>query len=140
MDGDTIPPKYTCDGDNTNPPLAFSEIPEGARSLVLIVDDPDAPAGLFTHWTVFNMSPAALQVPDNGLPMTGKQGATDFGNIGYGGPCPPSGGGAHRYCFRLFALDAELNLSEGVSRQDLDAAMNDHLIETAVLAGHYGKD
>jgi len=105
--GANIPSKFTCDGANTNPPLQISDVPAEAKSLVLIVDDPDAPSGLFTHWAVWNISPQATTIAEGSTPK-GAQGTNDFGKSGYGGPCPPSG--AHRYYFRVFALDRELDL------------------------------
>lgn len=130
-------PQYTCDGENISPPLTFSELPVEAKSLVMIMEDPDAPGGIFTHWLLYDMSPGVLQITENGMPMTGKAGTNGFGNAGYGGACPPSG--AHRYYFKLFALDKMLDLPEGVSRQALEAAMEGHVLEMAQIMGRYAR-
>src|SRR5205814_988941 len=125
QEGANIPSKFTCDGANTSPPLQISDVPSEAKSLVLIVDDPDAPSGLFTHWVVWNLSAQATTIAEGSTPK-GVQGTNDFGKSGYGGPCPPSG--AHRYYFRVFALDRELDLHSGAKRSQLDAAMKGHVI------------
>ncbi|HSX29405.1 MAG TPA: YbhB/YbcL family Raf kinase inhibitor-like protein [Candidatus Saccharimonadales bacterium] len=130
-------PDYTCDGENVSPPLTFSEIPEGTKSLVLILEDPDAPNGLFTHWLLYDMSPATLQLMQDQPPLTGKSGTNDFGKQGYGGPCPPTG--SHRYYFRLYALDAVLDLPAGAGRSTLASAMAGHEIATAELMGAYAR-
>jgi len=128
--------EYTCDGQNVNPPLTFSEVPAEAKSLVLIMDDPDAPGGTYTHWTLYNMSPATLQITEHNLPPAAKQGTTSFGRVGYGGPCPPPGN-PHHYYFKLYALDTELGLSEGESLDNLNEAIHGHVIEEAQLVGLY---
>ncbi|MDB5186153.1 MAG: phosphatidylethanolamine-binding protein [Candidatus Saccharibacteria bacterium] len=130
-----IPRKYTCDDANINPPLTFSEIPEDARSLVLIMDDPDAPSGQFTHWLLYDISPATLQIAENAAPETGTIGMNDYGNIGYGGPCPPQG--THRYVFKLYALQSVLNLPEAASRQEIETTTQGQVIETTELIGLY---
>ena len=130
-----IPKKYTCDGDGINPPLAFSEIPQNAQSLVLIVDDPDAPSGTFTHWTIWNIDPGLLGISENSIPSGAIQGNSDAGKIGYVGPCPPSG--THHYFFKLFALDSKLDLSSGSKRKDLDQAMANHIIGNTEFVGLY---
>src|SRR6266481_5123903 len=104
QEGASTPSKFTCDGAGTSPPLQIADVPSGAKSLALIVDDPDAPSGLFTHWTVWNISPQTSTIGEGSTPQ-GVQGTNDFGKAGYGGPCPPSG--THRYYFRIFALDRE---------------------------------
>src|SRR6267378_3425141 len=106
--GANIPSKFSCDGADTSPPLQIQEIPPAAKSLVLIVDDPDAPSGLFTHWIVWNIEPATAQIDENNSPVGAMKGTNDFGKSGYGGPCPPSG--THRYFFKLIALDQKLSL------------------------------
>lgn len=131
--GDRIPDEYTCQGDDINPALTFSEVPPEAESLVLILDDPDAPNGPFTHWMLYDISPALLQIIENAKPDTGVEGTNDFGKVNYGGPCPPEG--EHRYFFRVFALDKLLHLHPGATRAELDAAMGDHIIEQAELMG-----
>jgi len=130
--------KYTCDGDNVNPPLTFSQIPEGTESLVLIMEDVDAPHGIFTHWIVYDMSPATLQIVEKSMPPTGKAGINDFGNVGYGGACPPSG--QHRYYFRLYALDDMLDLPAGASKHEILAAMDaKSVLEQTEIVGTYTK-
>jgi Raf kinase inhibitor-like YbhB/YbcL family protein len=131
-----IPAEYTCDGANINPPLTFSEVPRDTMSLALIVDDPDAPAGLFTHWLLYDMSQATMQILENDTPETGLQGTNSFGDTAYGGPCPPSG--THRYFFRLFALRSMLHIPAGASREAVDKAIrNNTVLETAQLVGLY---
>ncbi len=134
--GGNIPSKFSCDGANTNPPLQISDVPPEAKSLVLIVDDPDAPSGLFTHWVVWNISQQISSIPEGSTPK-GVQGTNDFGKSGYGGPCPPSG--AHRYYFKIFALDRELGLPSGAKRSQLDAAMKGHVIAQGELMGRYAR-
>lgn len=130
-----IPSKYTCDGKNYNPPLTFSQVPSNAQSLVLIIEDPDAPSKVFTHWVVYNMPSSTLQILENQVPQNSSQGKTDFGNIGYGGPCPPSG--THRYFFKLYALDTTFNLPEGITKEKVEEAVNGHIIESAEIVGLY---
>lgn len=129
-----IPSEFTCDGSGVSPPLSISEAPKGAKSLALVMDDPDAPVGTFVHWVVWNIPADTKEIRKNSEP-TGMQGKTDFGRMGYGGPCPPSG--AHRYFFKLYALDAELSLPKGSSKKDLEKAMESHVIEKAELIGRY---
>jgi len=130
-----IPEKYTCDGDNINPPLQFEDIPKEAKSLVLIVDDPDAPAGTWIHWTLWNISPQINNISENQVPSGAQQGKTSFGNIGYGGPCPPSG--THRYFFKVFALNKEIDLPSGADINQLQSAIKDHIIAKSQLIGLY---
>ncbi len=132
--GADIPAKFTCDGADINPPLQFVGVPVGTKSLALIVDDADAPGGVFTHWMVWNISPRTNAIGEGSAPG-GLQGRNDFGKLGYGGPCPPSG--AHRYFFRVFALDRELDLPAGARRAQLDAAMKGHVIAQGELVGRY---
>jgi len=134
--GGNIPSKFTCDGGGTTPPLQIADVPSRAKSLVLIVDDPDAPGGLFTHWTVWNISPQTAAI-DEGITPKGVQGTNDFGKSGYGGPCPPSG--THRYYFKIFALDRELNLPSSAKRGQLDAAIKDHVVAQGELVGRYSR-
>lgn len=131
-----IPSKYTCDGENINPPLTFSDIPEGAKSLALINDDPDAPVGTWIHWTVWNIPPQTKEVKENGKPE-GVEGTTSFGKPGYGGPCPPSG--THRYFFKLYALDTILELNTSATKQDLEEAMAGHILAQGELIGLYAR-
>lgn len=134
-DGQPIPSKYTCDGTNVSPPLKFSDMAEGARSLVLIVDDPDAPAGTWVHWTLWNISPQTTEIAENSVPDGAIEGITDFGRPGYGGPCPPSG--THRYFFKLYALDITLNLKLSVRAADIEKTMEGHILAKAELVGLY---
>ena len=135
-EGANIPSKFTCDGSDTSPPLQIAGVPSGAKSLVLIVDDPDAPSGLFTHWLVWNIPPQTGSIAEGSAPQ-GVQGANDFGKSGYRGPCPPPG--THRYSFKVFALDHELELRSGAKRSQVDAAMKGHVIAQGELVGRYAK-
>lgn len=129
-----IPKKYTCDGENINPPLEIKDIPDDTKSLVLIVDDPDAPNGTFTHWVVWNISPIN-KIKENSNP--GKQGKNDFNIKDYKGPCPPSG--EHRYYFKLYALDNELSIREASDREKIISELQDHVIESCNTMGRYKK-
>ena len=134
--GGTIPSKFTCDGANANPSLHFGQVPAGAKSLALIVDDPDAPGGTFVHWLVWNIDAKTTDVGEHSVPPNAVQGKNGFGNSGYGGPCPPSG--THRYYFRIYALDVA-DLKGGLARADLDRAMQGHIIAQGELMGRYSK-
>jgi Raf kinase inhibitor-like YbhB/YbcL family protein len=136
QEGGNIPSKFTCDGGDRSPPLQIAEIPSSAKSLALIVDDPDAPSGLFTHWIVWNISSQTSEIAEGSAP-NGVQGTSDFGKSGYGGPCPPSG--THRYYFKIFALDRELNLPSGTKRNQLDAAIKGHVVARGELMGRYSR-
>jgi len=133
-----IPSKYTCEGDDINPYLKITEIPEQAKTLVIIVDDPDAPIGTWVHWVVFNIpvSRSDIEIQEDQKPQ-GIEGKNDFKNIGYGGPCPPSG--THRYFFKIYALDSELDLEEGATKKEVEKAMKDHIVDSAELIGSYSK-
>lgn len=131
---DNIPKRFTCQGEDISPELDIQGLPDGAKSLALIVDDPDAPMGTWVHWVVYDI-PVASKIKENSIP--GKQGINNFGRRDYGGPCPPSG--THRYFFKLYALDKELNLKEGVSKKDLEKAMEGHILEKTELVGLYRK-
>lgn len=133
-----LPQKYTCDGEDINPPLKFQDIPETARSLVLIVDDPDAPMGDFVHWTAWNINPSVKEITEGSVSLDGIEGITDFGASGYGGPCPPYG--IHRYHFKLYALDIRLNLDSQAKKRDIEMAMQGHILDEAVLVGLYERD
>lgn len=130
-----IPSKYSCDAENVNPPLLINEVPEGAQSLVLIVDDPDAPAGDWVHWLVWNIKPDITEIIEDSVPQGAVQGLTDFGKNEWGGPCPPSG--SHRYQFKLYALDSKLDLESRVEKKDLESAMQGHILEQSILVGLY---
>lgn len=139
-EGGTIPSKYTCDGKDVSPQLAWSSIPEGTKSLALICDDPDAPMGTWVHWVVYNLPPDMEELAE-ALPAQksfengSRQGINDFRKIGYGGPCPP--GGTHRYYFKLYALDTVLDLEAGATKKQLLAAMEGHILARAQLMGKY---
>ena len=130
----SIPAKYTCQGQDINPPLLIEGIPEGTKSLALIMDDPDAPMGTWVHWVVYDIPPAG-RIAENSVP--GTQGTNTSGAFEYGGPCPPSG--THRYFFKVYALDAMLGLKEGVAKKDLEKSMEGHILDKAELMGVYKK-
>jgi len=136
-----IPAKYTCSGADLSPELSWNHAPASTRALVLIMDDPDAPSGTFTHWILYNLSSQEKQLPEN-LPKTEQvlaealQGRNDFGRTGYGGPCPPPGR-PHRYFFKLYALDTKLNLKAGASRKEVEVAMKGHILGQAELMGTF---
>lgn len=133
-----IPSKYTCEGEDVNPPLEFEDVPEDAKSLVLIVDDPDAPSKTWVHWVVFNIPPDTESIDEDTVPDEAILGRTDFGNKSYGGPCPPSG--AHRYFFKLYALDIELDLESGSVKQEVEYAMQNHVIDHAEIIGIFARN
>ncbi len=135
--GASIPARFTCQGQNVSPTLLIAGVPAAARSLVLIVDDPDAPSGTFTHWLLWNIQPGTKKLPSGVPPAGAIEGVNDFGASGYSGPCPPSG--THRYYFHLSALNTILHLPAGASRKDLEAAVQGHVIAGAVLMGRYAK-
>lgn len=129
-----IPAKFTCEGEDLNPPLEISQAPEGTVSFALVVDDPDAPRGNWDHWLIWNIPADQTVIEEGAMPEGTLAGANDFGRTSYGGPCPPAGG-AHRYFFKLYALDALLNLKEGATKQQLEDAMEGHVIGKAELIG-----
>lgn len=130
-----IPSKYTCDGDDLAPELTISEVPENTKELALIVDDPDAPMGTWVHWVVYNIPANTTKIDANNLPVGSKQGMTDFRRIGWGGPCPPNG--SHRYFFKLYALNKEINLPDGATKFQLEKAIQNNIIEKSELIGLY---
>jgi len=134
----TIPEKYTCDGEDISPPLEITEIPENTKTLAIISDDPDAPAGTWTHWIVWNIPAESETVNIEEGTVPGIEGKTSSGNIGYKGPCPPSG--THRYFFKAYALDSELNLQEGASKKQLEDAMKGHILDKTEIIGLYSRD
>ena len=139
-EGGMIPEQYTCDGIDVSPPLEWTSVPEGTRSLALICDDPDATVGTWIHWVLFNLPADTKELPEN-IPAQkilangSKQGVSDFGKIGYGGPCPPTG--THRYYFKLYALDINFNLEPGISKRELLKAMEGHILAEGQLMGKY---
>jgi Raf kinase inhibitor-like YbhB/YbcL family protein len=137
-EGGTIPKKHTCDGDDVNPMLEIKNVPEGTKSLALIVDDPDATRGApWDHWIVWNIPPKTQYILEDSVPAGAVQGTTSFGYKKYGGPCPPKGSKPHRYMFKLYALDTELDLPEGATKAELEKAMEGHILDQTVLVGLY---
>lgn len=140
-----IPSKYTCDDENVNPPLEFSDISRETKSLVLVVDDPDAPSKTWVHWVVYNIDPSTTKIEVDSVPQEALQGTTDFGRPGYGGPCPPPASpnrgesGTHRYFFKLYALDTILDAPDGLTKQQVLEKVRDHVIEEAELVGLYSR-
>ena len=146
QDGGMIPKTYTCDGSDRSPPLEWTGVPEEARSLALICDDPDAPGGTWSHWVVYNMAPQARTLGEGIAPaerfeleggLSVRQGKNDFGKIGYGGPCPPRG--THRYFFRLYALDIEIDPGAGATRSTVLQAIDRHIVAEGRLMGKYSR-
>ena len=141
-DGEFIPKKYTCDVANVSPPVEWSGTPEAAKSIALICDDPDAPAGIWVHWVIFNIPASANKLNEN-IPFDkvledgAVQGKNDFRKIGYGGPCPP--GGIHRYFFKIYALDKRLELKPGATKGELLNAMEGHILAEGKLMGRYSR-
>jgi Raf kinase inhibitor-like YbhB/YbcL family protein len=138
-DSGKIPTRYTCDGEKTNPPLSWVDVPVNAKSLVLIVDDPDVPRnlrpdGMFVHWLVWNMLPTTTAIAEHSEPM-GITGLATNGQLGYAAPCPPNG--SHRYYFRLYALDCELTVPSTSTKGELLRAMQGHILDQAELMGRY---
>ena len=139
----SIPEKYTCDGQDVSPPLSWGDPPDGTKTFCLICDDPDAPAGTWVHWVIYDIPSGTRSLPEDvpkerRLKNGSKQGTNDFGRIGYGGPCPPPGG-PHRYFFKLYALDTVLDLPRGETKSDLEDAMEGHDLGFAKLVGFYGR-
>jgi Raf kinase inhibitor-like YbhB/YbcL family protein len=141
-EGGMIPVVHTCDGEDSSPPLSWSGVPDGTKSIALISDDPDAPRGTWVHWVLFNIPPDVTELPaempsDEKLENGAVHGITDFGRPGYGGPCPP--GGTHRYFFKVYALDTKLDLGPGAKKKDLLAAMGGHVLAEGQLMGRYSR-
>ena len=139
--GEIIQAKYTCDGENLSPPLKWSGAPSGVKSFAVIADDPDAPVGTWVHWVVFDLPTTTTELPE-GLPKSqflpggAKQGLNDFKHLGYGGPCPPPGK-AHRYFFKLYALDSLLDLKPGATKKEVERGMEKHILAQGELMGLY---
>jgi Raf kinase inhibitor-like YbhB/YbcL family protein len=139
-EGETMPAKNTCDGDNVNPLLEIRNIPEKTKSLALVVDDPDATGGkTWYHWLIWNIEPKTQYIPEDNVPFGALQGTTSFGHQKYGGPCPPRGNAPHRYMFKAYALDAVLDIPAGSDKSTLENAMKGHILDEAVLTGRYGR-
>jgi len=132
-----IPDQYGCHGEDINPPLEFHEIPAGTQSLVLIVDDPDAPSGDWVHWLVFNIGPKTTSIEEHTTPKGAVVGLNSFGENAYEGPCPPSG--THNYNFKLYAINTVLSLAFTVEKSDVLAAIKGHIIAQTILTGAYSK-
>lgn len=137
-DGEQIPAKYSCKGENINPPLNIAGVPTEAKSLVLVLHDPDAVGGDFVHWVMWGISVSTSVISDNSLPAGAIQGQNGAGQNKYMGPCPPAGTGTHHYVFELYALDKTLGLKAGASREKLQQAMNGHILGTSTLTGLFG--
>lgn len=135
-ENESLPSKFTCDGESINPPLGIIGVPEKTRSLALIIDDPDAQmAGGFVHWVVFNINPGTKEIKENSVPENAIEGTTSAGQPGFVGPCPPSG--THHYQFKAYALDTTLGLDFSAKREDVEKAMEGHILDQAVLVGLY---
>lgn len=132
-----IPVIHTCDGKDISPELEIHDVPVGAVSLALIMDDPDALGGTFTHWLLWNIPPKITKIEKGSIPASTTEGTNDFGNVGYGGPCPPSG--THRYVFTLYALDTRLELERAAKKTELQEVMENHILADAELMGKYGR-
>ncbi len=140
---DFIPSRFTCDGQNISPALNWTSPPAATKSLALICDDPDAPGKTWVHWVIYNLPPSTCSLSEaiavgSKTPEGGLQGINDFQKLAYGGPCPP--GGTHRYFFKLYALDEMLDLRSGASKAELEAAMEDHIIDQGELMGYYSRN
>lgn len=142
-DGERIPGRHTCEGEDVSPPLAWEGVPEGTASLALVVDDPDAPGTTWIHWVLYRLSPDRARLPEDVAPTEelgdGVQGVNDFGDSGWGGPCPPPGDGPHTYRFRLFALDVDPGLGPGASEEEMVSAVEGHVLAETVLTGTYSR-
>jgi len=141
--GETMPKKFTCDGPDVSPKLAWTEPPAKTQSFALIMDDPDAPVGIWVHWVLYDLPANARELPEGvtrqeQLPNGARQGRNDFGKIGYGGPCPPPGK-PHRYFFKLYALDGKLDVKAGATKAEVERAMKGHILAQAELIGKYDR-
>jgi Raf kinase inhibitor-like YbhB/YbcL family protein len=132
-----IPAGYTCDGRKAHPPLSLAGIPADAKSLVIIVDDPDAPGGTFTHWVIWNINPSTEDIAESSIPEKSQEGTNSAGSIGFTPPCPPSG--QHRYFFTLYALDAKLGLDGKATKADVEKSMSGHVMAESLLVGVYSR-
>lgn len=133
--GEMIPSKYTCDGANSSPPLQWHDAPSGTQSFALIVDDPDAPAGTWDHWLLFNIPPQVTAIAEDEKVFGSEPGKNSWGHTNYGGPCPPQG--IHRYYFKLYALDTKLSLPSSSTKATIEDAMKNHILAKAELLGKY---
>jgi Raf kinase inhibitor-like YbhB/YbcL family protein len=135
--GGRIPAKYTCSGGDTSPPLRWADVPDGTKSLALLVEDPDAPGGTYTHWAVYGIDPGVRRFEAGKAPRGAEQGENSFGDDRYGGPCPPKGDDAHHYVFNLYALRADLNLDPGAKPDDVRAAIKKQAVARGQLIGTF---
>ena len=136
----TIPSKFTCDGENVSPLLEIREVPQGTKSFVLIMDDPDATRGVtWDHWLLFNIDLKTQYISEDSLPFGALQGKNSWGNNRYGGPCPPRGSRPHHYTFKFYALDSALDLKEGATKAELEKAMEGHVLDQTTLIGLYAR-
>lgn len=138
-DNTLLPDRFSYAGGNTSPPLEWYGIPDGTAELALLCEDPDAPGGTFAHWVVVNISPESTGVPEGAVPSGAVEGVNGFGDLGWGGPHPPVGDEAHRYFFRLYALDEPLMLEEGVTAEDVHAGLEGHVLARGTLVGRFGR-
>jgi Raf kinase inhibitor-like YbhB/YbcL family protein len=141
-EGGMLPSRFTCDGAGVSPPLEWGDVPDGTQAFALICEDPDAPSGVFTHWVLFNLPRGSRElgegIPKHEiLPIGARQGTNSFSDIGYGGACPPLTDREHRYVFKLFALDTDLDLKPGAKKEQLLDAMSDHILAETQLIGRY---
>jgi Raf kinase inhibitor-like YbhB/YbcL family protein len=138
-DGGTIPKRYSCDGDEVSPPLAWRGVPDGARELALLVEDPDAPGGRFVHWALFKLSPQTSRLAAGRVPAGARQGKNSAGKAAYAGPCPPEGDAPHHYEFTLYALKSPLDLPDGADADDVRAAVGEAALARGRLVGRFGR-
>jgi Raf kinase inhibitor-like YbhB/YbcL family protein len=136
-DNSLIPSKYACDGANINPPLMFGSIPPKAKSIALVMTDPDAPGGTFTHWIIYNMPTTTTKIDENSVPADSQEAQNSFGKKEYGGPCPPSG--THHYIFTLYALDSIISIPDEADVSDIEKVIQSNSLEQAILTGLYAK-
>ena len=136
-DGQALPARYTCDGEDVSPELQWTDVPDGTSSMALTCEDPDAPGRTFTHWVIWNLDPTMGGIPAGDVPKGARQGRNDFGRVGYGGACPPPGHGTHRYFFTLHAVSTEIGLPEGATIAQLRDALRDVTLADAQLLGTY---
>lgn len=139
-DGAAIPQQYSCKGQNVNPPLTIFNVPDKAQSLALIMHDPDAPSGDFLHWLMWDITPGAESIAVNHVPVGAIQGRNGRGENGYTGPCPPQGTGTHRYVFDFYALDTTVDLPSGSTRDQLEKAMSNHILDKSTLVGVFAAE
>jgi len=137
--GGSIPVRFTCDGDDVSPPLEWSRVPESARSLALLMEDPDAPGGTFVHWTLFGVAPTSTGLEEGEVPAEAREGENSFGETGYSGPCPPEGDEPHRYVFVLYALRSAPELDAGASPEEVRDAVADRALVRGRLTGRFGR-